>query len=246
MIAGSTNVFITDRVGLGIVSLKRSALDLVRSSSNAACSSKATPFGASMQGIGYVLACWGPPFPLFVIAYIFNGFGLGLLDAQANSLVTRLPGANTKMFLMHAIYGFGATVSPLVATEFVKRERDRVYLYFLVSLGLAFVCVTTLIVVFQFRTDDQVVGRRDPSASEDFVPHGERSSSEGEKDMRLDSLPTTDERTGIIDSQAGEPVVSEKRQDEVGGSGNKMKRILKIPTVHFMAFYIAIYVSDDM
>lgn len=39
MIAGSTNVFITDRVGLGIVSLKRSALDLVRSSSNAACSS---------------------------------------------------------------------------------------------------------------------------------------------------------------------------------------------------------------
>lgn len=56
MIAGLTNVLITDRFGFGI----------------------AAPFGSSMQAVAYALICWGCPYPLFLIAYIFNGFGLGL------------------------------------------------------------------------------------------------------------------------------------------------------------------------
>ncbi len=31
-----------------------------------------------MQMTGYVLMCWGGPYPLFVFAYVLNGFGLGL------------------------------------------------------------------------------------------------------------------------------------------------------------------------
>jgi hypothetical protein len=34
--------------------------------------------GALSQGLGYVLMCWGGPYPLFVCAYLFVGFGLGL------------------------------------------------------------------------------------------------------------------------------------------------------------------------
>ena len=185
----------------------------------------------------YCLMCWGPPFPLFLIAYLFNGFGLGLQvrtqihagladgqDSQVNSMTARLPNANTKMFLLHAFYGFGATISPLVATEFVKREADRVYLYFAVSLGFAAVTVALLLVVFRLKTEDQVVGRR--AVADEVV-------STDEKHMTQDAEPEL----------AREPEQEVERK-KVEGSGGKMKRIMKTPAAHFMAFYLAVYVSQ--
>jgi fucose permease len=128
------------------------------------------------------------------------------------------------MFLMHAIYGFGATVSPLVSTEFVKQLRSTVYYYFAVSLGLALFTAFTLFAVFRLRTEDQIVGRRVPestsSADSVNIPTGE---SIGEKRDRE---------------------VQERR--DAGSSGNKMKRIMKTPAVHFMAFYIMIYVGVEV
>ncbi|ODO03159.1 hypothetical protein I350_06004 [Cryptococcus amylolentus CBS 6273] len=177
MTSGLTNVFLTDRLGFG----------------------NAAPLGASMQGLAYILMCWGSPYPLFLIAYIFNGFGLGLQDAQVNSLTARLPNAPTKMFLMHAFYGFGATISPFVATAFVQHIPDRVYLYFTVSLGLAVFTAALVLGVFRLRTEDQIVGSRQEE-------------------------------------------VEEKKED----SGSKMKRILKTPVVHCMAFYIVIHVGVEV
>lgn len=128
---------------------------------------------------------------------------------------------------MHAIYGFGATVSPLVSTEFVKQLSGTVYYYFAVSLGLALFTSLALFLVFRLRTEDQVVGRRgiDETTSEEVAapqpePYGESS---GEKRDR-----------------------ESKERREAGSSGNKMKRIMKTPAVHFMAFYIMIYVGVEV
>lgn len=134
-------------------------------------------------------------------------------------MTSRLPNANTKMFLLHAFYGLGATISPLVATEFVKREPNRVYLYFAVSLGLGATTVVALLTVFQLRTEDQVVGKREPVAR--LAPADTELSNDKDAPM-ADAL---DEK------------------DEEEGSGNKLRRIWKTPAVHFMAFYLAIYVS---
>jgi len=122
---------------------------------------------------------------------------------------------------MHAIYGFGATVSPLVSTEFVKSLSSTVYYYFAVSLGLALFTCVALFTVFRLKTEDQVVGRREPEVvSQTDAVVGE---SEGEKRDRE---------------------VQERR--DAGSSGNKMKRIMKTPAVHFMAFYIMIYVGVEV
>jgi fucose permease len=125
------------------------------------------------------------------------------------------------MFLMHAIYGFGATVSPLVSTEFVKSLNSTVYYYFAVSLGLALFTCITLFVVFRLRTEDQIVGRREPEAI--ATAEAVEGESVGEKRDRE---------------------VQERR--DAGSSGNKMKRIMKTPAVHFMAFYIMIYVGVEV
>ncbi|KAK6903976.1 hypothetical protein I203_107487 [Kwoniella mangroviensis CBS 8507] len=191
MTSGITNVFISDAFGFGI----------------------AAPFGAALQGLAYILICWGSPFPLFVIAYIFNGFGLGLQDAQVNSLVTRLENSSTKMFLMHAMYGFGATVSPFVSTAFVQHIPNHVYYYFAVSLGLALVTVLALVVVFRGRTDNQVVGKR---------------------------------QLEVKVNKDGSTTENEPASKENEGSGGKMKQILKAPVVHYMAFYMLIYVGIEV
>lgn len=127
------------------------------------------------------------------------------------------------MFLLHAIYGLGATVSPLISTEFVKQLPERVYLYFTVSLGLAIFTAIALLVVFKLRTEDQVVGKRQA------VIDQTRRESEGAE-------------------TAEELRVREKREKEMGdgGSGSKMRRIMKTPAVHYMAFYILIYVSGSL
>lgn len=174
----------------------------------------------------YCLMCWGPPFPLFLIAYLFNGFGLGLQDAQVNSMTARLPNANTKMFLLHAFYGFGATISPLVSTEFVKREADRVYLYFAVSLGFAAVTVALLLGVFRLRTEDQVVGRRSVEPEEGVLADEKHAPQAIEPELTQEQEQT-------------------QKRKEVEGSGGKMKRIMRTPAAHFMAFYLAVYVSNN-
>ncbi|KIR36392.1 hypothetical protein I310_00521 [Cryptococcus deuterogattii CA1014] len=198
MIAGLTNVLITDRFGFGI----------------------AAPFGSSMQAVAYALICWGCPYPLFLIAYIFNGFGLGLQDAQVNSLTSRLPNSSTKMFLMHAWYGFGATISPFVSTAFVQHIPQRVYLYFAVSLGLAIITAIALVAVFHLRTDDQIVGKREETDQD--------STDSSEVPAAVNS----------------EGQVSEKKPKH--DSSSKMKRIMKTPVVHCMAFYMVIYVGVEV
>ncbi len=147
-----------------------------------------------------------------------------LQDAQVNSLTSRLPNASTKMFLMHAIYGFGATVSPLISTEFVKRVPNRVYLYFCVSVGLGLATGTTLIVVFRGRTDDQVVGKRRPDA----VPDRQEGSTASQDESEMETPETGEKEAAPI---------------RAGGSSGKMKAIMQTPAVHYMAFYILIYVS---
>jgi len=209
-----------------------------------------------MQAIGYIIMSCGGQYPLFVFAYVLNGFGLGLQvrlilpylhsfslpfhvihdtvltplqDAQVNSLTSRLPNASTKMFLMHAFYGLGATVSPLVSTEFVKRVQNRVYLYFCVSLGLAVGTVVALILVFRGRTEDQVVGQRQPD------PYSSNR-------VGLDT--PAELATPVIGSDT--PREKEERPVHSGGSGGKMKRIMMTPAVHYMAFYILIYVRENL
>jgi len=128
---------------------------------------------------------------------------------------------------MHAIYGFGATVSPLVSTEFVKQLRSTVYYYFAVSLGLALFTSFTLFAVFRLRTEDQIVGRRTP----------EITSTSGEE---VETPVVAGESSG----EKRDREIQERR--DAGSSGNKMKRIMKTPAVHFMAFYIMIYVGVEV
>ncbi|KAL7424380.1 hypothetical protein Q5752_000062 [Cryptotrichosporon argae] len=218
-LSGLTNVFLTDRFGFGIVA----------------------PLGSVSQALGYALMCWGGPYPLFCFAFVLNGFGLGLQDAQVNALVSRLPRADIIMFLVHAVYGLGATVAPLVSTQFVERIPDRVYLYYAVSLGMALATAALVILVFAGRTEDQVVGRRvddarTPAGSCSDVPRLVEAQEQG-----CDQGAQTNEAAAL---DAVRPAVVAEKPNST--SSGKMGRILRLPAVHFMAVYIMFYVGIEV
>lgn len=39
--------------------------------------------------IGYVLMCWGGPYPLFCFAFVLNGFGLGIQVSKTTKHETK-------------------------------------------------------------------------------------------------------------------------------------------------------------
>lgn len=104
--------------------------------------------GAIVQCIGYALMCWLAPFPLFVTAFFFTGCGVGLQDAQANIYTVSLPNPHRWLGVLHAIYGVGTIVAPLLANAMASRTSFW-YRYYLMALGIG--VVNTLFLAWTFR-----------------------------------------------------------------------------------------------
>ncbi|KIJ67634.1 hypothetical protein HYDPIDRAFT_127803 [Hydnomerulius pinastri MD-312] len=124
--------------------------------------------GSLIQLLAYSMQAAMVPFPAFVFASCINTMGLSVQDAQGNGFVAAL-GDNSKMGYLHAIYGAGAFVAPLVATQFAGMSRWS--FHFLVSLGISVVNSILLITVFRFRFQDDCL-------AEAGHPPGEKSTSE--------------------------------------------------------------------
>jgi len=110
--------------------------------------------GSLCQLVAYALQAAAFPFPMFVVCFAINGFGLAVQDAQANGFVASLKdNAETKMGILHAAYGAGALCAPLVATQFAQLPHWSYH--YLVSLGIAISNTIILVVVFRFKTQDE-------------------------------------------------------------------------------------------
>lgn len=170
------NVRLTDRLGFG----------------------KTIIFGSILQVIAYALQSPAPSFPVFVMAFTINGFGIALQDAQANGFVASLQhNAETKMGILHAAYGAGAFTAPLVATQFA--QLDRWSFHYIVSLGIAVSNTIALCLIFGTKTQDECLRLL-----------GQESAEKGE-----------DEHTSF-------------------------NQILRIKAVHFLAFFILVYVGVEV
>ncbi len=65
----------------------------------------------AMLGAGSV-----PPFPLLLVAVLLLGFGYGIVDAGLNAYLTAFSGNTTRLNNLHACYGFGGFLGPVVAS----------------------------------------------------------------------------------------------------------------------------------
>ncbi|HEY9521923.1 MAG TPA: MFS transporter, partial [Thermopolyspora sp.] len=74
----------------------------------------------AVGGGAYVLAglytAVRPPFIALVAVQVVAGYGCGTLESVLNSYLTDLPGATTLLNRLHAFFGVGALLGPLLAT----------------------------------------------------------------------------------------------------------------------------------
>ncbi|KAL2831804.1 major facilitator superfamily domain-containing protein [Aspergillus cavernicola] len=104
--------------------------------------------GIVVQGTGYALMFWAPSFPVFLVAFLFTGFGLALADAQANSFTVTVRNSHRWLGILHAIYGVGTVLAPLVANT-IASHTPRWQLYYLITLVLA--VINASLAVWTFR-----------------------------------------------------------------------------------------------
>lgn len=103
--------------------------------------------GVCLQVVGFAIQSSAPPFPAFVLGFPINGFGMSLQDAQANGYVAALR-SETKMGVLHAVYGLGALAAPLVATQFAQMEKHW-SLHYVTSVFVALVTLVVLAAMFK-------------------------------------------------------------------------------------------------
>lgn len=151
------------------------------------------------------------------------------------------------MFALHAVYGLGATVAPFVATAFVQQVTERFYNYYCISLGLAFITVVTLILAFQGRNEDQIVGKREAEVPVPPVPVPDPGAVlEGESAVGAARREKAQRHQDDVVTGPGEPGLQPEsggKEAEVRASSQKLRAILVSPKSYFLAFYIFLYVS---
>ncbi|KAF5023558.1 hypothetical protein F66182_4371 [Fusarium sp. NRRL 66182] len=100
----------------------------------------------------YLILSQHPPYPVLVLAYSLAGLGNGIGLAAWNSFMGNLDRSNELLGFMHASYGLGGTVSPLIATSIITRAGLRWYDFYYVLLAMAALETVTLTYSFWPKT----------------------------------------------------------------------------------------------
>ncbi|KAK7208529.1 major facilitator superfamily domain-containing protein [Myxozyma melibiosi] len=116
--------------------------------------------------IGYSFICWAPPFPILVLAYVCVGLGSGTMDAAFNVYIVTLRNENELMGILHACYGVGAIISPLVATYMVAAGYQWSHYYY-VLLGYAVVAATAVYIAFEGENAEKYARENPPQIGAD-------------------------------------------------------------------------------
>lgn len=168
MVASFANVYLTDKLGFGVV---RSIF--ISYGDEELQIAQMMVIGSTVQMLGYVLNSTAPPFPAFAFAYFLGGFGVAIQDAGSSGYVTSLK-SSTRMGILQGVYGtpsttarsfkyqpiscgtgLGALCAPLVSTQFAQLRHWS--FHYLVSLGLSVVNTVLLMSVFRLRRQEGIL-----------------------------------------------------------------------------------------
>lgn len=95
--------------------------------------------GVGVFLLGAALLAAMLPFPLALASILVLDIGIGVIDAGLNSYIAGLPENNTsRLNYLHAFYGLGALIGPVVASGFlaVSLEWNSVYILWVCFSGL--------------------------------------------------------------------------------------------------------------
>ncbi|KAJ0426172.1 MFS general substrate transporter [Aspergillus carlsbadensis] len=113
--------------------------------------------------IAYIISCVHPPYPALVVAYIFAGTANGLHEAAWNTYIGNMENSTEILGLLHGVYGLGAVISPLVATNLVTRADVPWYYFYYFMIAIS--AVSAAICPLAFRQFSGAAYRKTRQAS---------------------------------------------------------------------------------
>lgn len=75
--------------------------------------------GASVFLVGAAVNSFKPPFVVLLVSLLIIGFGVAIIDAGLNAYIASLPNSTSTLNYLHAFYGMGALIGPVIATTLV-------------------------------------------------------------------------------------------------------------------------------
>ena len=113
-----------DRATIGITFFTNSAGFVLAGLSNGALIQRfSIRMVLALGGGAYVLAALylatRPSFAAFVVVQFVTGYGCGVLESALNTYISALPGATTLLNRLHAFFGVGALLGPVLAAWIV-------------------------------------------------------------------------------------------------------------------------------
>ncbi|ORY15599.1 major facilitator superfamily domain-containing protein [Clohesyomyces aquaticus] len=106
--------------------------------------------------LAYIVIAVHPPYPVLVVIFMLAGFGNGLADAAWNAWIGNMANPNEVLGFLHAFYGLGATIAPLIATTMItKGHRLPWYYFYYVMIAMASIELGTSLWAFWSATGAQ-------------------------------------------------------------------------------------------
>lgn len=91
--------------------------------------------GAGVWAVGALVFATLPPFAALLPALFAMGFGMAILDAGLNAYIAGLPRGASLLNYLHAFYGVGALLGPLLATAMLESVFGWNATYYALALG---------------------------------------------------------------------------------------------------------------
>ena len=114
--------------------------------------------GAAAFALGALLVSLRPPFALVLLTMIAFGFGFAIIDAGLNAYITAMPESTTRLNNLHAFYGIGGFLGPIIAAAILARGLPWNTVY-----ALWCACGLLLVVGFARLFDVGSAGTRQPT-----------------------------------------------------------------------------------
>lgn len=104
--------------------------------------------GCSLHIIAYLAITQHPPYAVLVGIFILAGLGNGVIDASWNAWIGAMADSSKLMGLLHAFYGLGAALAPLIATSLFTKRGWQWYEFYYIMAAAAAVEFATSVTVF--------------------------------------------------------------------------------------------------
>ncbi len=103
--------------------------------------------GATLSLLGSFAFGLQPPFVIVLVMRVLTGMGAGILESSLNSYITTLPRRTSILNSLHAFFGVGALIGPLLATAILALSLGWNWVY-LVLAGLSGLLLVGLTIFF--------------------------------------------------------------------------------------------------